>query len=150
MNREDLAAHIYAINCFHGGLVCVESFQKADAFLAYAAQERERQMHREPKAQDCEHVWCQSPNEYCIKCGAPKVKPEPPKPCPNEGKRLCSHRPEDHEPPKPERKAREFTLAIGDNGQIICVQSSYLIVTKDKPRSIEYIMVREVLPEGDT
>jgi len=114
MTREELAAQIFAFTCFQGGSPCRDAFEQADKFLAYAAAQRtaKEEMQQREKAGntqnaeydskgnltkvkgECEHKWISGPegqDAHCLKCGSPKVKPEP---------------------PKPERVAREWLLTI--------------------------------------
>lgn len=100
MDREELAARIFAVSCYKGGQPCSDSFAQADKFLAYAARQR--------KAKGVEST---------------TGKPD-------------------------ERVAREFILAVGDNGEIRCMNSKYLVATEGKAQKWEYITVKEILP-GD-
>ena len=72
MNREELAAQIFAVSCYKGGQPCADSFAQADKFLDYAAKQRK------PKA--CDHPAYTYDSGVCVACGTPLLKPEPPKP----------------------------------------------------------------------
>jgi len=173
VNREELAAQIFAVSCYKGGQPCADSFAQADKFLDYAAKQRK------PKA--CEHVWHEGAhgNFFCTLCRVAKVNPEPPKPdvceycgdtfkegdghsrttigpmpvlsCPKHPTNQPSFTMKQPEPPKPERVAREWWIRyplLTPNGA--CVPEVW--PDSDKHANIfegdKWIKVREILP-GD-
>lgn len=157
MNREELAAQIFAVSCYKGGQPCADSFAQADKFLDYAAKQRkpkacehrwvsinngpERCFYCDAKLEpsksepDCKHKWVSDGGEcyYCQKCDVPKVKV-------------------DKKSAKPEQVAREWwirypVLKVGG----ACVPEVW--PDSDKHANIfendKWIKVREILPEDE-